>query len=333
MNLLFTSVGRRNYLLEYFKKIKNVRVVACDNSVYAPALYVSDEFFAVPEIYSPDYIRNLLNEAKARNIDAIIPLNDLELPLLAAKKNEFESEGIKILVSDENVVNICFDKLATCTFADNLSVNRIPTFLNPGDALKYKNKNPSCRFIIKPRWGTASIGIEYAENEEELTHHYYLTKKTIMNSLLSKISSTDYENCVLIQRMICGEEYGLDVINNLQSKYKATFIRKKIAMRSGETEKAEAVHNKRLALVGEEIGNKLKHIGILDCDLLVENDKIFLLEMNPRFGGGYPFIHFAGANFPLALVKWLNGENTPNGCLNYKNGFISAKVDKLVRMK
>jgi carbamoyl-phosphate synthase large subunit len=124
----------------------------------------------------------------------------------------------------------------------------------------------------------------------------------------------------------------MDVINNLDSKYEATLIRKKIAMRAGETEKAETIYDERLNKIGKEIGNNLKHTGILDSDLIIENGNIYLLEMNARFGGGYPFMHFAGANFPLALVEWLKGNKTPENCFKYKDGSISAKVDKLIAL-
>ena len=30
--------------------------------------------------------------------------------------------------------------------------------------------------------------------------------------------------------------------------------------------------------------------------------------MNARFSGSYPFRHIAGVNLPLAIGKWLNGE-------------------------
>ena len=332
MNLLFTCAGRRNYLLKYFKEIKDTKIFACDVSIYAPALYAADEYFIVPEVYDNNYITILLQEAKKRHIDAVFPLNDLELPVLATNKSKFAAEGITVIVPDKEVVDLCFDKLQIKSFAENLTVKSIPTFLIIEDALNYQTLNPGCRFVIKPRWGSASFGIEYPENNEELISLYPMAKKKLEKSFLNFINSGDLEHSILIQRKLSGQEYGLDVVNNLNAEYVATFIRRKIAMRSGETDKAETVYDDRLFKIGEEIGKKLKHIGILDCDLFLENDNIYLLEMNPRFGGGYPFIQFAGANLPLALVEWLKGNKTPPGCFDYKDACISAKVDEIVSM-
>ncbi len=80
----------------------------------------------------------------------------------------------------------------------------------------------------------------------------------------------------------------------------------------------------------KKLAGNLKLIGNLDCDLIVENEDIYLLEMNPRFGGGYPFMHFAGANLPLAITEWLKGNKTPAGCFEYLDRCISAKVDYIV---
>ena len=82
MNILFTCAGRRNYLLDYFKAIDDVRVIACDASKYAPALYIADEYFIVPDVYDLNYISILLSQAKERNINAIIP----NLPCLGMLK-------------------------------------------------------------------------------------------------------------------------------------------------------------------------------------------------------------------------------------------------------
>lgn len=332
MNILFTCAGRRNYLIDYFKSIKDVRTFACDTSIYAPALYTADEYFIVPDVFDVNYIAILLDEAIARNIDAIIPLNDLELPIMSGHLKTFKDKGIELIVSDNEVVDICFDKYKTSTFTESLSIGKITTFFKVEDAIRHKNIHTDCNFVIKPRWGFASFCVEYPQNNEELIYLVKIMKNKLMDSCLSRISNIDFERCVLIQRKLSGQEYGIDVVNNLKGDYEATLIRKKIAMRAGETDKATTVHENRLNKIGEEIGRKLKHIGNLDCDLIIENNKFYLLDMNPRFGGGYPFIHEAGANIPLALVEWLKGNQTPDNCLNYKDGVISSKVDKIVRM-
>lgn len=332
MNILFTCAGRRNYLLGYFKELHGTRIYACDASIYAPALYIADEFFIVPEVYDSKYVEILLSEARNRKINAIIPLNDLELPILSLNKRSFEEYGIEIVVSDKDVIDLCFDKYKTAAFADSLSIERIPTFISLNEAIEFRRKNPECNFIIKPRWGTASIGISYPKNDDELIYQFNLTKEKLLTTFLNEISSTDYENSVLIQQVIKGQEYGIDVINNLDRKYEATLIRRKISMRAGETDKAETVNDENLCRIGKEIGEKVRHIGVLDCDMFVDDGKIYLLEMNPRFGGGYPFSHAAGANVPLAILEWLKGNPTPSGCYDYKNNFVSAKADRIVEM-
>ncbi|MEX0273573.1 MAG: ATP-grasp domain-containing protein, partial [Flavobacteriaceae bacterium] len=41
-----------------------------------------------------------------------------------------------------------------------------------------------------------------------------------------------------------------------------------------------------------------------------KGDKIYGIEINPRFGGGYPLSYLAGANFPQWIIKeyLMNGE-------------------------
>ena len=53
-SILFCSVGRRTKLLQDFKNTLNgeYNLVATDNSNIAPALYVADKSYIVPEIYS-----------------------------------------------------------------------------------------------------------------------------------------------------------------------------------------------------------------------------------------------------------------------------------------
>jgi carbamoyl-phosphate synthase large subunit len=55
--------------------------------------------------------------------------------------------------------------------------------------------------------------------------------------------------------------------------------------------------------------------------------------MNPRFGGGYPFSHVAGANLPAALIAWVKGETPDTSWLKVNKGVRSSKCDRLVSIQ
>ena len=42
----------------------------------------------------------------------------------------------------------------------------------------------------------------------------------------------------------------------------------------------------------------------MDCDLIRDkNGKIYLIDLNPRFGGGYPATHEAGFKYLYYILK------------------------------
>jgi len=78
-------------------------------------------------------------------------------------------------------------------------------------------------------------------------------------------------------------------------------------MRSGETDSAIIVSNPILERIGEHIGRISKHPGNMDMDVFFDGKNAYVLEMNARFGGGYPFSHSAGVKLPTAIVNWMLG--------------------------
>jgi carbamoyl-phosphate synthase large subunit len=78
-------------------------------------------------------------------------------------------------------------------------------------------------------------------------------------------------------------------------------------MRSGETDGATTVDHAELCQLGKYIAERLHHVANLDVDVFADETGFHVLELNARFGGGYPFSHLAGANIPAAIVAWLQG--------------------------
>ena len=136
----------------------------------------------------------------------------------------------------------------------------------------------------------------------------------------------------MIQEKIPGKEFGMDVLNDFEGNYFGTFVREKIQMRSGETDKAISVIDARFEEIGKSIGMNLKHIGNLDCDVFEHNEELYVLELNPRFGGGYPFSHEAGNNTAAIYIEWLKGNKDISKFSNYKEDLMFSKCDRLLKV-
>ncbi len=335
MNILFTCAGRRTYLLKYFKENmqEGDKVVATDMQLSAPALQVADIKLQVPAVYAEDYIEKTLEICKQHKVDALISLNDLELPILAEQKRRFEKLGVKVIVSDPNVIDICFDKYKTAQWTESLGLIAPKTYVRLQDAKAAINSGEICfPLFLKPRWGSGSIGLETVEDMEELEAVYELLFRKIKKTILATASVGD--EYIMIQEKLTGNEYGLDVMNDLSGNFVAVSVKQKLAMRAGETDKAVTRDLPALREIGKKIGENLNHIGNLDVDIMQrKNGDYCVLELNPRFGGGFPFSYEAGVNLPKAIMMWLKGEEVPTEILTPKYEKMFAKNDYLMEIE
>jgi carbamoyl-phosphate synthase large subunit len=333
MNVLLTCVGRRSYTVEVFKQAvgDHSRVLACDSSPDAPALQKADKAFIVPRIDQGDYIDALLAICDDHQIGLLVPALEPELLLLATHRARFLAIGTVPLVSTPEIVATCYDKLATSRFLSNCGLG-IPYTFDSLDAARAALSRREITFplVVKPRWGVSSIGMQFPEDDEELELSYQLTKKQIERSFLAEISATDSQRNILIQERLPGEEYGMDVINDLNGNYVCTFIKRKTRMWAGQTDRAVTVRNDPLEMIGQLIGEKLGQIGILDCDAFVTEHGCYVIDINPRIGGGYPFSHIAGANLPAALIAWASGQQPDAAWFRIRPNVAASRCDTLV---
>lgn len=335
MNILFTCAGRRTYLLTYFKENmgEGDKVVATDMQLSAPALQVADVKLQVPAVYDPKYVDTTLQICKEQKIDALLSLNDLELPILAENKARFEAEGVKVIVSDPSVIDIAFDKYKTAQWVESLGLKSPKTYVRLVDA-KRALETGELHFplFMKPRWGSGSIGLESIADMEELDIYYHLLMKKIKKTILATASVGD--EYIMIQEKLTGSEFGLDVMNDLEGNNVAVSVKQKLAMRAGETDKAVTLDLPEVREIGHRIGTALKHIGNLDVDVM-QNDKgeYCVLELNPRFGGGFPFSYEAGVNLPKAIIEWVKGNKVDASSLQPEYGRMFSKNDYLMEIK
>ena len=179
MNILLTSAGRRTYLVEYFKEALQMAGVEGQvhtaNSQECPAFYAADQWVETPLIYEPEYIPFLLDYCKHKQIGMVIPLFDIDVPVLAAHRNEFGAIGTILVTADEDIARICNDKWRMYCFLREQKVLGPEGFELPKTWIDEEEAAESVRrgeihypLMVKPRWGMGSLSIYQADDEEEL---------------------------------------------------------------------------------------------------------------------------------------------------------------------
>lgn len=331
LRILFSCAGRRNYLIKRFKDAlgpNGGQILATDASEHAAAFALADERFIMPPLDAPDYTDVLQDLCRRESVDLLVPLNDVELPLLAERRASFAEHGTLALVSSPEVIKTCFDKYESAQFLAGLGLKALKTFVKVEDAsASLEEGEITLPVMVKPRFGSGSIGLQIVKQREDLAPAVEFCRKAIDGSVLALAEGSLQEEGVIIQQFAPGREHGFDIVNTLQGDFACVFSKLKLGMRAGETDKATTVDAAPFVEMARTLSASLKHIGNLDLDVFVGPEGSYVLEMNPRFGGGYPFSHAAGANIPAAIVAWLRGEEADPSWLTLTPGVTSAKCD------
>lgn len=297
MNILITSAGQRVSLIRAFRRelqqfYSDSKVFTTDmNPRLSAACNVSDHFFTIRRVTDPEYIYQLLEVCKSANVKMVIPTIDTELLILAKNKSIFDNEGIHLIISNELFVSICRDKRRMHQYFLDRLIN-VPKIID--------KENPTFPLFIKPYDGSLSADTFLIENSSQLTRYHYENERLIFMEYINKEFN---------------EEFTIDMYFGKDNKVKCIVPRKRVWVRAGEVNKALTCKNEILNFLREKLGEIEGAIGCLTLQVFMnkKNKQITGIEINPRFGGGYPLSYMAGANFP----KWLIQEYFFNENINY----------------
>jgi len=318
MNILVLSCGTRNKIINYFKKSlkKEDRIIACDCSKYAPALYEADSFYIVPRIDANNYLDVIFEICKKEKINAILSLIDPELELLAHNRIFFESKGVKVIVSNEDVVKMAFDKYEMYKHCKKNNIKTVKSYITLEEFEKdYKNGFIDFPVFVKPYNGSCSKNISRIDSYKELTE------------VMGK-----FEN-LMIQEYMDGQEIGVDVyIDSISGKVINIFTKKKILMRAGETDKSISFKDQKLFDFIEKFISKTPFSYNIDIDIFEKDGEYYISEVNPRFGGGYPHAYESGCDFMKLIINNVNGITNKPSIGNYEENIVMMKyLDLMVK--
>ncbi|MBQ9612137.1 MAG: ATP-grasp domain-containing protein [Lachnospiraceae bacterium] len=301
--------------MRYFKEaLKGNGEVHVINSCEAPSFAEADRAEVAPGVFDKEYIPFLKHYCVVFHIRAIISLFDLGLIILARHKHEFAAIGVTIVLPDAAVVSLCQDKLKTAEYLAKHGFQVPKTYNRIQEAIRsMQNFDLFLPLVVKPRFGMGSIGLYNNIQTIPELRAVYTRSATEMENAMEQYGVPSEDRTALqgtlIQEKISGQEYSLDVICDLEGTYRNTIVKKKLAMRAGETDAAEIVDLPALRETGRKLALLLRPVGVLDVDVIMKGNTPYILEMNPRFSGSYVFSHLGGVNLPEAILYWLEQEN------------------------
>jgi carbamoyl-phosphate synthase large subunit len=322
---MILSPGRRVDIVKYFKKVLNKhksKVITLDMSNYAPALYSGDKWYTIQKNFNnlDKYIDDVIRICKKEKVTYLMTLIDPELKLIAENVDKFKLNNIIPIISSKEFINNTFDKyLFYKNYKDKL--NLVPTYIDKKEILE--NNEIEFPIFTKDRKGSGSSGLKLINNKENLK---------IIN-----------DTNLIYQKFIDGKEFGVDVyFDFISGKIVSVFMKEKINMRAGETDKSVSVFR-------EDILNEIMKLedihgikGPIDVDVFISNDgELYINEINPRFGGGYPHAYGCGVDF-ISMIgnNMMGGINTkkigeyPVDILMMKyNGIIYKKGYEIYELK
>ncbi|MDU3212201.1 ATP-grasp domain-containing protein [Anaerococcus sp.] len=313
-NVLITSVGTRNKIIQYFKENSKEegKVIATDMSKLAPAIYEADAYYIVPRITDSNYIDIIFDICKKEKIDGILSLIDPELSLLAKNEKKFKEIGVTVVGSPVECCELSLDKMNMYQWLKEHDYNCAKSYLDKNDFYKdLENGDIYFPVFVKPHDGSASILINKVDSKKQVDLLF------------------EEHDGLMIQEFLNGQEIGADVyIDLISGEVVSIFTKKKLLMRAGETDKSISFKDERLFELIEKFVKEAGFRGQIDIDIFDVDGEYYISEVNPRFGGGYPHAYECGVNNMKLILNNLNNIKNKKD-ISYEDGVYMMKYNEV----
>lgn len=308
-NILLLSAGRRVSLARALRRVAEQRGAKLVCADVRPDLSAAcqDNFDSVeiPRVDSSLYAEALERICRTHEIGLVIPTIDTELPVLASLRDAFAADGTLIVVSSPDLIEIAGDKRKTAEYFEALGV-RSPTV--------YANNAPRYPAIAKPFDGSLSRDVHVLGEAAEYTSQI----RSIPNLMLAEyLDPAEHD------------EFTCDAYYDREETLQCIVPRLRIEVRGGEVSKARTVRNNIIDLFYAKLSTLSGARGCLTFQFFRHRatGRLYLIELNARFGGGFPLALAAGADYPDWLyTEWVLGEKIPER-LRWKSGLTMLRYD------
>jgi carbamoyl-phosphate synthase large subunit len=300
ITLLVSSAGRRVELINCFRADAemlgvNLRVLAADAAPeLSPACKLADAAVRAPSCHHDEFLPFIEELVVREAVSLIVPTIDPELEVYAGGAARLLSLGAVVNISRPEVVAVARNKLRTATTLARHGV-RVPRTASLVAALREQAAWQG-GLIIKPVDGSSSIGVRRLDS-------------------ITNLAEWPDAGRYVVQEFVRGQEYTVNMYCDGNGRLCCAVPHRRIAIRGGEVSKGKTERIDALAQMADQIVVALVGCrGAMCFQAIVDQaGAATLIEINARFGGGFPLAHAAGARFPRWLLEEVLGRASTAG--------------------
>ena len=286
--VLLTAAGSASALLVLRRyQAAGMRVIACDiyPREWNAASMAADAFFqALTVTDEAAYVQQMLDAVRIYQVDALIPLTDVEVDVLCSRKAEFLALGCILCTPEEAVVRLCRDKLRMAQRLEAAGLCRtIPTY-------EAKEAPQTYPLMLKPRSGRSSQGQAVVRSQEEF------------DTAIAR--RDDY----IVQPFITGNIFTVDVARDASGQVQALAREELLRTGNGLGTTVQVYDQHPLEAICAGIAQEIGLVGVVNMEFIHHGEDYFFLEVNPRFSGGIGFSMKAGMDTAMLMLECHQGQ-------------------------
>jgi carbamoyl-phosphate synthase large subunit len=273
-------------------------------------MQLADAGFLTPQCTDPAYAEHMATLCERERVDLVVPTIDPELPVWAGLRHALAAAGTTVAVSAPAVIDIAADKRHINRHCRRYGLP-CPRQGSVADVLA----DPSSwdwPVIAKPARGSSAAGLRRITGRAEL-----------------ELLAADPD--LVVEEVAPGVEYTVDIYVDRDGAAHAPVARRRLAVRGGEVSQAVVVRDGALQTLTTKVVETLPGaFGVLNVQLFSDGREASVIEINARFGGGYPLTWRAGGRYGEWLVREIAYDQPPPPEPSIEDGLMMLRFDEEV---
>ena len=276
-------------------------IYGMDIKRYTPYMDNIKKALVAPRFIDDEYLPFLKDILLTNQITHFLPTTEQEILIADKERTFFRNNGIKLLINNRNIVNICTSKYRTSQFLLNNGICCPVTYL----ADEY-NGELGFPFIMKADKGSGGKALQIIQDEQQW-------EKAGKSHMVCQELIGDADN-----------EFTVGVFSDMH-EVRSIVLKRRLGLGNMSVD-IQCCDIPAISILAEKTARAFELKGCFNIQLRKQENKYYIFEINPRLSSTTGFRHKLGFQDAVWWFYAVDGVHIPE----YKNSAIGRRGIKVV---